>query len=89
MGTVRFQAMATASASARKRRGADPLVQALLKRLAGPDHRDGSGPADADEVREGFDFLPDMPSAQLLPMVSKYHLRGIQVGFPELMNDCA
>lgn len=79
--------MATESETAAAHRGADPLTRGLLGRLAAP-VRPGRAEAEpGDRPPHGCDFLPDLPAPQLLALLSAYHRRGVQVGFPELLAE--
>ncbi|MCF3137064.1 hypothetical protein [Streptomyces olivochromogenes] len=78
--------MGTESHSAPPDRGTDPLVRELLSRLATPARQDGVGNLVRESARSGHGFLPDLPDSRLLALLSAYHRRGVQVGFPELMT---
>ncbi|MBT2402011.1 MULTISPECIES: hypothetical protein [unclassified Streptomyces] len=76
--------MATESEGAGTTRSADSLTRGLLGRLttsARPGEADG---AVGGGARRRHDFLPDLPGPMLLALLSDYHRRGVQVGFPEL-----
>ncbi|WP_406840990.1 hypothetical protein ACICHK_40475 [Streptomyces sp. AHU1] len=63
-------------------RGADPLTRGLLNRFA----RDrAAGPADRAAGPPGPPGLPDPQT--LLRLLSAWHRRGVQVGFPDLTGD--
>ncbi|WP_326783039.1 hypothetical protein [Streptomyces sp. NBC_00151] len=63
-------------------RSADPLTRGLLNRLA----RDrAAGPAARAASPPGLQGLPDPKT--LLRLLSAWHRRGVQVGFPDLTGD--
>ncbi|WP_037625469.1 hypothetical protein [Streptomyces aureus] len=62
-------------------RGADPLTRGLLNRLA----RDRAAGPPGLQGPHGLQGLPDPKT--LLRLLSAWHRRGVQVGFPDLTGD--
>ncbi|MEU4087464.1 hypothetical protein [Streptomyces aureus] len=71
-------------------RGADPLTRGLLNRLArdraaGPPGPQGPQGPPRLQGLHGLQGLPDPKT--LLRLLSAWHRRGVQVGFPDLTGD--